>query len=190
MQETSLALRQRETAQGKERALSSYTWTDRDVTSVWRIVRRLGVSETEADDVTQEVFLIVSEKRERIIPGKERSFLYGVALRVAKQSFISARRALVLSEIDRAREGDVTQEELVDQRKARDLLDRILVELPFELRAVFVLFEIEDLSTAEIAETLALPQGTVASRLHRAREVFHKRVARWKIRQQHGGGGV
>ncbi len=169
---------------------SDYQFTERDVASVWRIARRLGVSETEADDVTQEVFVVASEKRDRIIPGKERAFLFGVTLRIVKQRFASAKRQPIPIEVENERHRDPNPEDLLDQYQTRKLLDRLLADFPLELRAVFVLYEIEDLSTAEIAESLEIPAGTVASRLHRARKFFRQRVARWKASQPSGGGGL
>ena len=53
----------------------------------------------------------------------------------------------------------------------------MLAELPLELRAVFVLYELEQMTMAEIAESLALPPGTVASRLRRARSSFEALAA-------------
>ena len=73
-----------------------------------------------------------------------------------------------------------TQEELSDQLRARLLLDRILSEMTAELREVFVLFELEELAVAEVAELLSIPIGTVGSRLRRAREEFHERARRLK----------
>jgi hypothetical protein len=55
-------------------------------------------------------------------------------------------------------------------------LDSALGELAPELRTVFVLFELEERTMAEIAELLQIPSGTVASRLRRAREQFRDRV--------------
>jgi RNA polymerase sigma-70 factor (ECF subfamily) len=54
-----------------------------------------------------------------------------------------------------------------------------------DLRSVFVLFEIEELSTQEIAVLLGIPTGTAASRLRRAREEFDRLLAR----HTRGGGG-
>ena len=54
----------------------------------------------------------------------------------------------------------------------RLILQRVLNQLPLELRVVFVLYELEELTMADIAATLALPPGTVASRLRRSREQF------------------
>ena len=64
-------------------------------------------------------------------------------------------------------------EELAQRREARHLLDRVLDALPEDMRAVFVLFELEELSLEQIASLLNVPRGTVASRLRRAREVVH-----------------
>ena len=50
--------------------------------------------------------------------------------------------------------------------------------MEFDIRTVFVLFEIEEMTTSEIATLLAIPAGTVASRLRRAREEFQMKIAR------------
>jgi RNA polymerase sigma-70 factor (ECF subfamily) len=68
-------------------------------------------------------------------------------------------------------------DDLLDQRRARDLLDGVLGELSEDLRAIFVLFEIEELRIPEIAEALGIPAGTVSSRLRRARAEIEQRVA-------------
>jgi RNA polymerase sigma-70 factor (ECF subfamily) len=74
------------------------------------------------------------------------------------------------------RESTPDPEQLTQQLQARALLDRVLDAMPQDLRAVFVLFELEELSIDQIAHLLVLPRGTVASRLRRAREVFHEQA--------------
>jgi len=64
----------------------------------------------------------------------------------------------------------------MDQRRARALLDRVLVGMPMDLRAVFVLFELEEMTMMEIATISDIPLGTVASRLRRARQTFQEAV--------------
>jgi RNA polymerase sigma-70 factor, ECF subfamily len=153
------------------------------VAAVWRLLRRLGVSNSEADDATQQVFLVVAERRAVIEPGKERSFVYGTALRVARAvQRPPSRQSVDLDEHETADEDAPRMEDLVDQHAARRVLDRLLEQMPFELRAVLVLFEIEELSTSEIALALEIPRGTAASRLRRAREDFEARVARLRAR--------
>jgi RNA polymerase sigma-70 factor (ECF subfamily) len=160
---------------------------EQDVLALWRLLRRLGVSNADADDATQEVYLIVAERRAEILPGKERAFVYGTALRVAHSRLRRRDRSVELDEPSTAADDAPGIEDLLDQHEARRLLDELLEQMPFELRAVFVLFEIEELSTIEIAEALELPRGTAASRLRRAREDFQARVTRFRARLAHRG---
>jgi len=150
---------------------------------VFRSVRRLGVPDSMADDATQQVFLVARQRFAAIEQGREKGFLFGVATNVAAH----VRRTL-----GRRRESDAPAEPLVDPRplpdaaldaeRARVLLDHVLGTLPIDLRAVLVLAEIEEMTMAEIAELLSLPQGTVASRLRRAREAFHEEARRVRAR--------
>ena len=69
-------------------------------------------------------------------------------------------------------------EAFAQNQQMRALFTQVLEQLALDLRAVFVLYELEDFTMAEIAQTLQLPPGTVASRLRRAREAFEKLAAR------------
>jgi len=64
------------------------------------------------------------------------------------------------------------------------LLDQILSEMDPDLIATFVLFELEGMSTAEIADALEVPPGTVASRLRRGRQAFRARASRLEQAQR------
>jgi RNA polymerase sigma-70 factor (ECF subfamily) len=141
---------------------------------VWRSVRRLGVSDAASDDACQQVFLTACRKLEEILPGKERSFLFTLCVHVAAHfRRTQARRRETSDEpIADVADGTAAPDELLDRQRARALLDEALDALPLELRAVFVLFELEEATTAEIAEILDIPPGTVASRLRRARKEF------------------
>lgn len=150
---------------------------------VWRTVRRLGVPEAMADDATQQVFVIVQAKVHAIVAGRERAFLFGVAMSVAAH----ARRTVARRrEVDADQAPDVADEaplpdEALDQRRARALLDLVLDAMEIDLRTVFVMVELEELTMAEIAEVLSLPAGTVASRLRRARDEFRKQAQRIRL---------
>ena len=82
-------------------------------------------------------------------------------------------------------------EELADRWRARVMLDRALEAMPMDLRKVFVLFDLEELTTTEVASVLHVPRGTVASRLRRAREVFRETVSTMSTPRspQNGAGG-
>ena len=79
--------------------------------------------------------------------------------------------------IERA-DGTPSAEALLDQRQARELLDVALAELPLELRAVFVLAELEEMTLPAIAALIGVPVGTATSRLRRARIHFAAIAAR------------
>src|SRR5207253_2750509 len=79
-------------------------------------------------------------------------------------------------------------EEFADRVRLRALLDQILDEMPLEARSAFVLFELEELTIPEIASLLELPVGTVASRLRRARELFHAAALRVRAHAAFRGG--
>jgi len=153
---------------------------------VWRLLARLGVPSSSVDDAAQEVFVVFARRLEDVRPGSERSFLYGSALRIASD----ARRAHARREQRTAPERDVGDpapgpDELLDARERLALLDRILDAMGEREREVFVLFELEELSTDETAALLGVPRGTVASRLRRARSEFFSRAKR--LRAQAGG---
>ena len=153
---------------------------------IWRSLRRFGLSDDRADDGAQQVFIIASRKLDTIRPESERSFLFGTAMRVAsdmRRSAVSRREVAHADPAGDLADTSKTPDELIDQHRARETLDRVLDAMEEDLRVVFVLFELEEMPTAEIATLLAIPTGTVASRLRRAREEFEVQIARIKMRR-------
>lgn len=156
---------------------------------IWRLCRRLGLPEADADDAAQQVFITATRRAADMRPGSERAFLYGVAVNAAAKwrEARARRREDPESELERMEASAPSAEELLDRRNARLLLDALLDAMPLELRVVFVLYEIEQQTAPEIAEALAIPLGTVASRLRRAREDFAARLARLEARRRFEG---
>ena len=166
---------------------------DRHCDFVWRTVRYLGVEESGVEDAAQQVLCILARRLGEVAPGAEMSFLFSTAVRVASETRRAARRrpAADDAEVDALVATMPSPEELIDERRARDVLHAVLEAIPTDLRVVFVLFEIEELSLAQIAALVGIPNGTAASRLRRARERFHGIVRRMHARQAHraSGGG-
>jgi RNA polymerase sigma-70 factor (ECF subfamily) len=157
---------------------------EREFRFVWRLLRRLGLAASDADDAAQQVFLVAARRIGDIRPGRERSFLYTTAFHVASKARrgVDRRREDLDADVEPEPEEACSMEDLVDRRRARELLDSTLDALPLDLRAVLVLSEIDELTTSEIAEVVGIPAGTAASRLRRAREVFAERVRRLEAR--------
>lgn len=145
---------------------------------VWRTLRRLGLGPEQAADATQQAFLIAAERLEDIRQGSERAFLFGTALRLARTAYRTGRRWQLEDDMDHRADAGSRLEELVDRRRAVEVADKVLAQMDPTLLTVFVLFEIEGLSTPEIAELVGVPLGTAASRLRRAREAFRAAASR------------
>jgi RNA polymerase sigma-70 factor (ECF subfamily) len=146
---------------------------------IWRLLRRLGLGSSDADDAAQEVFIVAARRIANIEPGRERPFLYGTALRVLANVRRGERRRGVTTDAALVELPAVARpaDELIDDERARERLDELLAALPPELRRVLVLADIEELSTKELAELEGVPLGTAASRLRRARERLRELAA-------------
>ncbi len=159
---------------------------------VWRTVRYLRVPDSSLEDAAQQVLCILARRLQDVVPGAEKSFLYGTAVRVAKDLRRTAQRrpATPDPDLDAFVATDPGPEDLLAQRRQHAELQRLLDALPDDLRMVFVLYEIEELTMAEIAQALEMSPGTVASRLRKARETFERLVARRRAseRRNYGGG--
>jgi RNA polymerase sigma-70 factor (ECF subfamily) len=152
---------------------------------VWRLIRRLGVAEADADDVCQEVFVTVHRRLSQF-EGRSspRTWLYGIAVRVASDH---RKRTVARHESgpEHVPEPVVRphQEDDLALREARALLDRLLGALDDAKRAVFVLYEIEELSMSDVARTLGCPLQTAYSRLHAARRDIEAALRRLRAKE-------
>jgi RNA polymerase sigma-70 factor (ECF subfamily) len=158
---------------------------------VWRTLQYLGLSEANAEDGAQQVMCVLARRIGEIEPGAETSFLFSTAVRVASEWRRSARRrppASDILELEGLVDGTPAADELLERRQARELLRKVLDALPDDLRVVFVLFELEEMTVPAIAELVGIPAGTVASRLRRARSEFQTVVARFRATARRRGG--
>jgi RNA polymerase sigma-70 factor (ECF subfamily) len=136
---------------------------------VWRILRGMGVSEADREDVAQDVFLVVRKQLPRYEErGAMRAWLYGIAYRVASDH---RRRARFRHEIprDTPPEQPVDEQARLEARESLELVEAALDALDPEQRRVFLLYEVEGLTMAEVAQAVKAPLQTCYSRLHAAR---------------------
>jgi RNA polymerase sigma-70 factor (ECF subfamily) len=143
--------------------------------SVWRALRRRGLSAEAAEDATQETFLLAADRLDDIRPESERAFLIATALRVAHTLGRKTVRWELAEDMDQRLS---ESRNALDKRADLQLCDRVLSKVDADLVEVFVLYELEGLTSPEIADLLQIPLGSVASRLRRAREQFRAAAAR------------
>ena len=146
-----------------------------------RVLVRLVGDGPHVDDLLQETFLVAYRKR-ATFDGRSavRTWLYGIAARLAMRHRRSLGRWL------RALGGLSEQPERVAADPADDLeraraaaaVHAVLDKLPFKQREVFVLYELEELEGAQIAEIVGIPVNTVWTRLHHARKRFEELMRR------------
>jgi len=151
---------------------------------VLRFIRKMtGADAARAEDLLQEVFVKVIERRGHYDPGQKfTTWLYSIARNhcidfLRTESFrrhgsldapVSAGDEGGAVVIDMIRGGERAQDEKVYDREVRDVLDEGLSGLKEEFREVFLLREVEGLSLDEIAAVTGSPLGTVKSRLRYA----------------------
>lgn len=131
----------------------------------------MGVHEADLPDMLQEVFVVVHRRLDSFDgTSKLSTWLYEICRRVASNY---RRRAHVRrekpAESQRESAHHDTPEAAAIARHRKQLLGELLDQLDVDRRAVLVMFELEELSCADIAEQVGIPVGTVHSRLHHAR---------------------
>ena len=165
------------------------TLYERHAHTVLRWAARLGGPGVDAEDVAQEVFLVAHRRMGHLRPGvKPSTWLFGITSRVvlSQRRRQRLRRWLSVDDADRASQlvaSGSTPLESVEQRRAIALAYRILERLSEPLRESFILFEIEGLSSEEIADMTGVRPATTRVRLHRARALFFDRLRKLERRE-------
>jgi len=147
---------------------------DRHAGVVFRfLVRRVG--RADADELLGETFRIAFERRHTfdLARPNARPWLYGIASNlVAKHRRSEARRLKATARLAEERPAEPLADAVgasVDARRRLPVLVDAIADLPDGERDALLLYAWEDLSYEEIAVALAIPVGTVRSRLNRAR---------------------
>ncbi|HKO47829.1 MAG TPA: sigma-70 family RNA polymerase sigma factor [Polyangiaceae bacterium] len=145
---------------------------------LWRALINLGVPAAEAPDQCQEIMITVHRRLGSFDGASLRGWLYGICLRVASDYRRSARvrREFVTDVLPETADSADLAESLDRERNARRLLVA-LSDLDEAKRAAFVLFEIEELTLAEVSEAVGAPLQTVYSRIKAAREQMRRAFA-------------
>ena len=147
-----------------------------------RYVKRMGVvTEEEAEDVLQEAFLKAWKNLNAFDPAlKLSSWLYRI---VHNQAISCLRKKKSFGKDQRDEFDDRRYANLQDEAPAADpeVLERtdqnihkMLGELPLKYKEVLVLKFLENMSYEEISDVLKIPEGTVATRINRAKKAFRQ----------------
>lgn len=158
---------------------------------IYRLALRLLGNEAEAEDVVQETFLSAFKSIDNFEWRSQlNTWLYRIAYNTAMMRLRRSGRESDLAVDDLMQEeqpGALVPRQFFDwcclperdfeTEEAHGELERAIHELPVKLRAVFLLRELEGLSTEETAQTLGITAENVKTRLHRARLWLRERLA-------------
>jgi RNA polymerase sigma-70 factor (ECF subfamily) len=172
-----------------ERAFRELVQEHRD--RVYSLTYRMLGNRAEAEDVAQEVFIAVFKTVDQFREeSKLSTWIYRVTVNHCKNriKYLARRHQRDHSELDDSNEpagdggGEAPQstprrpDRQVEGAEIDKLMQEAIAELEEEHRVLVVLRDLEDLSIEEIAEITGLPDGTIKSRLHRARLALRKKI--------------
>lgn len=143
------------------------------------VCRRVLDNPHDAEDCFQAAFMVLVRKAESVRPSSMvGNWLYGVAYRTALEARkLAARRRIIEKKKVAESPGTAVPGPWASLRPE---LDRELSRLPDKYRAILVACDLEGKTRREVAAALDLPDGTVASRLARARRMLAKRMSRYQ----------
>jgi RNA polymerase sigma factor (sigma-70 family) len=144
--------------------------------AIWATCRRVLRSDTDADDAFQAVFLVLIRKHRSIRATSIGAWLHRIAVRAAlRLRERTARTATMSPNLLDTRPAPSVAEPEADLASA---IHEEIARLPDRYQLPVVLCELEGRTSAEAADVLGWPVGTVSGRLHRARAILRRRLAR------------
>jgi RNA polymerase sigma-70 factor, ECF subfamily len=165
-----------------------------------RAVGRYGVPVRYREDVAQEVLLAVLRALPRYDSIRAfRPWLYTAAYRIARRFLRKNRHHLEALKLEEFESDSATSEprtpgpdaeERHAQHEAEVIFEQIVGAFDDDLRVVFLMHEVDQIATSEIAIALCLPEGTVTSRLRRARLKYAAAVHRLRAAERFNAGGA
>ena len=134
---------------------------------IYYFAKQLLLDKTLAEDITQQVFLKIWEKREEIDPEKSFSaYLFQISKHlVYNETERMIRESRFLSNLN---EKESVPYESIDARFSQDFIDQLIEELPESRRKIFLLSRKQGLSNKEIADKLSISVKTVETQIRRA----------------------
>ena len=177
----------RQLAKGNEVAFR--TLYERYQGSIYGFVLHMSGDRATAEEVTQEVFMLLIRSPKSYQPekGSVAGYLYGIARNLARRAMLHSYRHVELNnglgpgagtETGLAMDADVLED--LSQEELIVALRKAVVSLPEQYREAIVLCDLQEMNYAEAAEFLDCSPGTVASRLHRGRAMLKTKLSCYK----------
>jgi RNA polymerase sigma-70 factor (ECF subfamily) len=169
----------------REEEATFQLFVERNMRFAFRVAWALLRNRSDADDVVQECFLRLYRKRAwHGIPGlaeeikDEHAYLARVVWRMARDRQRRPAREEGGMEMDTITATDHSPEAAAVSSSGIARIHRLIDTLPEELRQPLVLSTLEEMTSAQIGVTLGIPEGTVRTRIQRARTLLKQKLGR------------
>lgn len=139
----------------------------------WRVLARFGVGAADLPDACQDVFMVVYRRSAEFDASRSlRAWIFGICVKVAADYRKRRRgRREVSADVVVEPSAPAGQERDLEREEARKALQQAIDTLDDEPKALFVLYELEEMPMSEVAKTLGIPVQTAYARLHAARKL-------------------
>ena len=150
---------------------------EQEVDTVHAYLVRFGLRGAEAEDAVHDTFVTALRRKHTYDPGRPpRPWLLGIAFRVAVARARSSRPREGPERLDEQHDPAQNPERGLEARDAKALVDRALQRLGEDQRTVFVMYDLQGVPMAQIAEAMGTPVATAYSRLRLGRQAFTEAV--------------
>jgi RNA polymerase sigma-70 factor, ECF subfamily len=146
---------------------------------VYRFALHMTGSPSAADDITQDVFLVVMRDASRYENGRATvaAWLCGIARNHVRRRRVCEQALAPLDETAGSADGGGDPASELARRERIEAVRCAVFRLPFKYREVIVLCDLQEMSYADAAAGLGCAVGTVRSRLHRGRALLAEKLA-------------
>jgi RNA polymerase sigma-70 factor (ECF subfamily) len=163
-----------EDSRADEAAFQSFV--ERNLRFAFRVAWAMLRNRSDADDVVQECFLRLYRKRAWHDLNDERAYLARVVWRMARDRQRRPTREEGGMEMDTITATDHSPEATAVSSSGIARVHRLIDTLPEELRQPLVLSTLEEMTSAQIGTALGIPEGTVRTRIQRARILLKQKL--------------
>jgi RNA polymerase sigma-70 factor (ECF subfamily) len=158
------------------------------LSSLYNFAHWLARNPTEAEDLVQETYAKALRGFSTFQPGTNfRAWMFRILRNtwLTSKTGLSARLTVAMDEDTPEPADERTPESVLLDNIARETVEKAIGDLPPPFREVLLLCDVEEMSYADIAQTLDIPIGTVMSRLSRARKAVREAVqGEWRTAQR------
>lgn len=165
-----------------ERTATSVTMEDlvrEHAQTVFRVAYSIVRNRDDAEDVVQETFLRATRHGSLDSIENHRSWLLKIAWRLAVDRIRRVREQPIEDVAEKLRSAEGPLDEALSARQRTELLRHLIGTLPEELRQVIILTTVDEMSSADVAWVLGIPETSVRGRALRARQMLKQKLSAW-----------